>query len=86
MRAFRPEAIVVAAGFDGHLLDDMSGLGYSTDLFRRFGLAVSLWATDWAAGRVLTLLEGGYHIDTLCDGVEQYLLGLTGGCDDGQRN
>jgi acetoin utilization deacetylase AcuC-like enzyme len=78
VRAFRPEAIVVAAGFDGHFLDDMSGLGYSTDLFRRFGLAVSRWAADLAAGRVLTLLEGGYHIDSLCDGVEQYLLGLVG--------
>jgi len=78
VRAFRPEAIVVAAGFDGHFLDDMSGLGYSTEIFRRFGLAVSLWAADLAAGRVLTVLEGGYQIDALCDGVEQYLFGLTG--------
>ena len=78
VRAFRPEAIVVAAGFDGHLLDDMSGLGYSTDLFRRLGRAVSLWAADLAGGRALTLLEGGYHIGSLCDGVEQYLFGLLG--------
>jgi acetoin utilization deacetylase AcuC-like enzyme len=78
VRAFRPEAIVVAAGFDGHLLDDMSGLGYSTELFRRLGRAVSLWAGELADGRVLTLLEGGYHIGSLCDGVEQYLFGLLG--------
>jgi len=78
VRAFRPEAIVVAAGFDGHLLDDMSGLGYSTDLFRRLGQAVSNWASELADGRVLTLLEGGYHLGALCDGVEQYLLGLLG--------
>ena len=86
VRAFRPEAIVVAAGFDGHLLDDMSGLGYSTDLYRRFGLAVSLWAADYAAGRILTLLEGGYHINALCDGVEQYLLALTEGFSDGKNH
>jgi acetoin utilization deacetylase AcuC-like enzyme len=78
VRAFGPEAIVVAAGFDGHLLDDMSGLGYSTDLFRRFGRAVALWATELTGGRTLTLLEGGYHIDSLCEGVEQYLSGLLG--------
>ena len=78
VRAFRPEAIVVAAGFDGHILDDMSGLGYSTDLFRRLGQAVSLWAADLAEGRAVTLLEGGYHIGALCDGVEQYLYGLLG--------
>ena len=84
VRAFRPEAIVVAAGFDGHLLDDMSGLGYSTDLFRRFGRAVSLWAADLTGGRSLTLLEGGYHLGSLCDGVEQYLSGLLG-ADEGRQ-
>jgi acetoin utilization deacetylase AcuC-like enzyme len=56
----------------------MSGLGFSTDLFRRFGRAVCLWATDLAGGRALTILEGGYHVGALCDGVEQYLAGLLG--------
>ena len=78
VRAFRPEAIVVAAGFDGHLLDDMSGLGYSTDLYRQLGAAIALWAGDLAGGRVLSLLEGGYHIESLCDGVEQYHCGVLG--------
>jgi acetoin utilization deacetylase AcuC-like enzyme len=78
VRAFRPEAIVVAAGFDGHLLDDMSGLGYSTGLFRRFGRAIALWANDFAGGRSLSILEGGYHLDALCNGVEEYLFGLAG--------
>ncbi len=82
VRAFRPEAIVVAAGFDGHLLDDMSGLGYTTELFRHLGRAVSLWAAEFATGRSLTLLEGGYHLGSLCDGVEQYLFGLLGADDE----
>jgi len=82
VRAFRPEAIVVAAGFDGHLLDDMSGLGYSTALFRCFGRAVTRWAAELTGGRSLTLLEGGYHIGSLCDGVEQYLFGLLGADDE----
>ena len=78
VRAFRPEAIVVAAGFDGHLLDDMSGLGYTTDLFNRFGSAVAAWAGEFAGGRCLSLLEGGYHLEALGDGAERYLLGLAG--------
>ena len=76
--AFRPEAIVVAAGFDGHLLDDMSGLGYSTDLFGRFGAAVASWAAAHCGGRSLTLLEGGYHLDALAEGAEAYLGALAG--------
>jgi acetoin utilization deacetylase AcuC-like enzyme len=79
VRSFRPEAIVVAAGFAGHLLDDMSGLGYSTVLFRRLGHAVALWAADLAGSRAVSILEGGYHLGALCDGVEQYLLGITEG-------
>lgn len=79
IRAFGPEAIVVAAGFDAHVLDDMSGLAYSTGLFRRFGRAVALWAAELAGGRAVSILEGGYHVGALCDGVEQYLLGLTDG-------
>jgi len=62
----------------------MSGLGYSTELFRSFGQAVARWAADLTGGRSLTLLEGGYHLGSLCDGVEQYLLGLLG-ADDEQR-
>jgi acetoin utilization deacetylase AcuC-like enzyme len=86
VRAFRPEAIVVAAGFDGHILDDMSGLGYSTDLYRRLGQAIARWAHDLAGGRVLSLLEGGYHLEALCDGAEQYLHGLLGGDGEKQEN
>lgn len=76
--AFCPEALVVAAGFDGHSLDDMSGLEYSTDLFRRLGRTVAAWAQRHCGGRVLTILEGGYHLGALAAGVENYLLGLAG--------
>ena len=76
--AFRPEAVVVAAGFDGHLLDDMSGLGYSTGLYRRLGRSVAGWSRTFCGGRVLTLLEGGYHLGALAESAESYLLGLAG--------
>jgi len=76
VQQFEPEAIVVAAGFDGHELDDMSGLGYSTELYHRIGLAVGEWSRRHCAGRTLSLLEGGYHLGALAASVEQYLLGL----------
>jgi len=76
--AFRPEAIVVAAGFDGHLLDDMSGLAYSEGLFEHFGRTTAAWAEAHAGGRVVALLEGGYHPGALAAGAERFLLGLLG--------
>ncbi|MDW7772071.1 MAG: histone deacetylase [Desulfobulbaceae bacterium] len=73
---FRPEALIVAAGFDGHRLDDMSGLNYSTDLYGMLGERIRGWADSLAGGRVVSLLEGGYHLESLAAGVEAYLSGL----------
>ncbi|NMX24149.1 histone deacetylase [Dissulfurirhabdus thermomarina] len=74
--AFRPDAFLVAAGFDGHAADDMSGLAYDTGLFGTLGLHVAAWAARWAGGRVLCLLEGGYHLEALAAGAEAFLAGL----------
>ncbi|OQX18648.1 MAG: histone deacetylase [Desulfobulbaceae bacterium A2] len=76
INAFAPEAIIVAAGFDGHVLDDMSGLAYPTELYEELGKRMMQWARRYCHGRLLTLLEGGYHLDALAAGVEAYLTGI----------
>jgi acetoin utilization deacetylase AcuC-like enzyme len=81
---FRPEAIVVAAGFDGHGLDDMSGLAYSTRLYGHLGATMAGWARRFCQGRVVSILEGGYHLAALADSVEAYLMEVakeTASCD-----
>jgi acetoin utilization deacetylase AcuC-like enzyme len=74
--AFQPQAILVAAGFDGHRLDDMSGLAYSTELYGHLGEIIAAWAKKYCGGKVISLLEGGYHIEALAASVEKYLAGL----------
>jgi len=76
--AFRPEAMIVCAGFDGHHMDDMSGLSYSSGLYHRIGRRMAAWGSRHCANRVLTILEGGYHLESLAEGVEGYLAGLAG--------
>jgi acetoin utilization deacetylase AcuC-like enzyme len=76
VESFRPEAIVVSAGFDGHVKDDMSGLAYGTGLFRGLGETVARWSRDYCGGRLLSLLEGGYHYEALAESVEAYLGGM----------
>jgi len=73
---FNPEAMIIAAGFDGHRLDDMSGLQYSTGLFSMLGERIGSWAREFCGGRVVSLLEGGYHLQALAESVEAYLAGL----------
>lgn len=73
--AFRPEALIVAAGFDGHQDDDMSGLCYSTALYGRIGGLMRQWGES-CQGRVVSILEGGYQLPALAASVEAYLTGL----------
>jgi acetoin utilization deacetylase AcuC-like enzyme len=75
--AFQPDALIVAAGFDGHQQDDMSGLSYSTALYEKIGGIMDRWGRC-CQGRVLPILEGGYHLESLSASVEAYLAGLTG--------
>jgi len=73
---FRPERIIVSAGFDGHVLDDMSGLSYSTELYGVIGERMAALADKYCQGKLLSILEGGYHLEALAASVERYLLGL----------
>jgi acetoin utilization deacetylase AcuC-like enzyme len=73
---FKPEALIIAAGFDAHQLDDMSGLHFSTGLFEQLGKRIGLLAQEYCHGRLLSILEGGYHIPSLSESVESYLVGL----------
>ncbi len=76
LERFRPRALVVAAGFDGHRHDDMSGLAYSTGLYRELGSRLAAWAGEYAGGRIISILEGGYHLPSLAASVAAYLEGL----------
>jgi acetoin utilization deacetylase AcuC-like enzyme len=73
---FRPDALIIAAGFDAHGQDDMSGLDYSTILYSRLGGWIRRWAGQFCGGRVLSILEGGYNPPVLALSVESYLAGL----------
>jgi len=76
LEQFKPEALIIAAGFDAHRLDDMSGLSYSTSLYEQIGRRIATWSTQLCHGRVVSILEGGYHLPVLAECVEAYLSGL----------
>jgi acetoin utilization deacetylase AcuC-like enzyme len=73
---FKPEAIIIAAGFDAHVRDDMSGLHYSTELYAQLGRRVKSWERKYCPGFLLSILEGGYDLESLAASVEAYLSGI----------
>ncbi|WP_035246020.1 histone deacetylase family protein [Desulfogranum mediterraneum] len=76
LESFQPEALIVGAGFDAHAEDDMSGLAFSTEMYTELGTLVADLARRFTEGRLLSILEGGYHIETLGDCTVAYLEGI----------
>jgi len=66
---FRPDFVLVSAGFDPHEADPLAGLRVSTEAFARATRIVRGVADRHASGRVVSVLEGGYDLDALADSV-----------------
>jgi len=73
---FKPDAMLIGAGFDGHRLDDMSGLAYSSSLYNHLGRKISALAERHCEGRLVSILEGGYHLPSLGESFSEYCSGL----------
>jgi acetoin utilization deacetylase AcuC-like enzyme len=76
LERFQPEALVVGAGFDAHVDDDMSGLAFSTEIYTELGMFVAELAHNFTQGRLLSLLEGGYNIERLGSCTALFLQGI----------
>ncbi len=73
---FRPEGLVVSAGFDAHADDDMSGLAFTNVTYNELGKFTAKLADRFCDGRLLSILEGGYNLEILGDSATAYLDGI----------
>jgi acetoin utilization deacetylase AcuC-like enzyme len=67
LNAFRPELVLVSAGFDGHRLDPLAGLNLEAGDFAWLTLELMEIANRHAQGRLVSTLEGGYSLTALRD-------------------
>ncbi|WP_020394702.1 histone deacetylase family protein [Thiolinea disciformis] len=65
LEAFRPELIMISAGFDSHLEDDMGGFNLVEADFVWITHELCRIARDYGGGRVVSCLEGGYDPSSL---------------------
>ena len=72
---FAPTWLLVSAGFDGHRLDPLTGLGLSSGDFGEFTRRMLRWVPT---GRTLVFLEGGYDLDVLCHATAATVAALAG--------
>ena len=69
----KPEMIFLSAGFDAHKLDPVGSLGLETEDFATLTNTVLDVADTHSAGRVVSVLEGGYDPEVLADCIELHL-------------
>jgi acetoin utilization deacetylase AcuC-like enzyme len=76
--AFRPQLLMVSAGFDAHVQDEMSGLRLSDADYRWLTGFCLETAERHAGGRLVSVLEGGYDLDSLARCAAQHVKDLAG--------
>jgi len=75
----RPQLVLISAGFDSHRDDPVGSLGLETEDFDELTSIVRDVAQAHAAGRVVSVLEGGYNPGILAGCVEIHLQRLLAG-------
>ncbi len=80
--AFRPEMILISAGFDAHADDPLGGLGWEVADFVWLTRAICDLADQVCGGRVVSCLEGGYDLVALTECVTAHVTELGRLSDD----
>lgn len=75
--AFRPEMILVSAGFDGHLEDEMANFRLVEADYEWITRELFALAREHCDGRLVSTLEGGYDLSALGRSVAAHLKVLT---------
>jgi acetoin utilization deacetylase AcuC-like enzyme len=68
LRRFRPDLVLVSAGFDAHRRDPLGGMELSGEGYGRMTRALAEAADTFAAGRLVSVLEGGYDPEGTAEG------------------
>lgn len=74
---FKPDLIIISAGFDAHLTDPLGQLRLEDADFILMTKTVKQWANETCGGRVVSALEGGYNLETLGETVKNHVLELS---------
>jgi acetoin utilization deacetylase AcuC-like enzyme len=79
MDRFKPEFILISAGFDGHRDDPLAGTLLTETGYATLTRLVMNMANHHCQGRLVSFLEGGYNLHALSNSVEAHVNALLGG-------
>ncbi|MCR9158551.1 MAG: histone deacetylase family protein [Rhodobacteraceae bacterium] len=73
LRDYKPELIIMSAGFDAHQDDPLAELQWSTDDFRWLTRQLCALAAELCQGRIVSTLEGGYDLSALAESARAHV-------------
>jgi len=79
IREFRPDLIVISAGFDAHQRDPLANLNFLEADFQWATQKIMELADATANGRVVSLLKGGYDLHALANSTAAHVHALMQG-------
>ena len=74
--AFKPEFVIISAGFDAHRDDPLASMGLTEAGYADLTGLVAGMAKRYAQGRLLSALEGGYNLTALATSVDAHVKAL----------
>jgi acetoin utilization deacetylase AcuC-like enzyme len=79
LRQFKPELLLISAGFDAHKEDPLAAINLLEDDFVWLTKALMAIAGSYCQGRVISILEGGYNLNATAACVAAHVKALQGG-------
>ncbi|WP_439135234.1 histone deacetylase family protein [Pseudomaricurvus sp.] len=76
LHEFKPQLILISAGFDGHLEDEMADMNLTEADYAWITQEIKKIADTYAEGRMVSFLEGGYSLSALGRSVVAHLKAL----------
>lgn len=76
-KEFKPDLIMISAGFDAHLTDPLGQLRLEDDDFVSMTATLKEWASETCSGRIVSCLEGGYNLESLGQTVRNHVAELS---------
>jgi acetoin utilization deacetylase AcuC-like enzyme len=78
LKQFRPELILISAGFDAHMNDPLAGMRLTGPYFGHLTSAIARVADECCDGRVVAVTEGGYDLAALAESLRASIHALEG--------
>jgi acetoin utilization deacetylase AcuC-like enzyme len=79
VREYRPQLLLISMGFDGSSRDPLADFRLEASDFYWLTRELCKLAWECCDGKLVSVLEGGYHLGALADGAEQHMLALMHG-------